>query len=479
MADIKNYNRFTIIFYSFIKYLPSRFLVILNSIIIIPFYAYILSSNEMGIYQLILGILNLLCTCSTDWITKATLRFYEKYKIRNQLSDFFSNIIIIFTITYILILINYCIFSQYIAEKYFIPKDLLFLTLILIIPCGIRQLLYQILRVYNKPLLYTFSIIVYQFAHLLLFLLLFKTLNNVKAILIAMTIAMIIIDVYIIKKIQFNIKFTFTFKPNLLGEILKYSLPTIFTNSGIWLILHMNKFTFQRIELFNYTATAGIAWAYTSYILTPLLSTFLFAVFPLIIKKFEYKQKIKYIITNTIQLYFFMFVPLISTFILYSKEITTTVFSEKYNQAYIIIPFFAMTIFLHELMKILNIKYHLKNKTYIEMLITSLLIILCIILNIKLIPIYHLLGAGIAMLFSMIILIILNSIINFSNFDYIIPKQIFKTVIYTTTISLIIFILTQVCTTNIIHGKLEIIKPIFYTITSYTIIWKLKHRILN
>ena len=64
----------------FLQYLPSRLLVILNSIIIIPFYMYILTTREMGLYQIIIGLLNLLCTCSTDWITKSALRFYEKYK---------------------------------------------------------------------------------------------------------------------------------------------------------------------------------------------------------------------------------------------------------------------------------------------------------------------------------------------------------------------------------------------------------------
>ena len=113
----------------------------------------------------------------------------------------------------------------------------------------------------------------YQCAQLLFFLTLFKFLGNVKAILISMTIGMVIIDIYIIKILKFKTELKFKFECGLFKEALQYSLPTIITNSGIWLLLHMNKYTFQRMEMFNYTAISAIAWMYISYILTPILST--------------------------------------------------------------------------------------------------------------------------------------------------------------------------------------------------------------
>lgn len=466
------------IFNSFLSYLPSRFLVILNSIIIIPFFANILSTTEMGIYQLIIGMLNLVCTCSTDWITKSALRFYEKYKIQNKLPEFYSNIIFISVATYLIIIILYFLLSNYISEKYFIAKDTLALLLVLLIPCGIRQFLYQMLRIFNKPFLYTFSIIMYQCAQILFFLTLFKFLGNVKAILISMTIGMVIIDIYIIRILKFKTELKFKFEYGLFKEALQYSLPTIITNSGIWLLLHMNKYTFQRMEMFNYTAISAIAWMYISYILTPILSTFLFANFPLIIKKYEEHKKIKNLTTNTIKLYCNLFLPLICTFVFYSKEIANTVFGTKYQQAYIIIPFFAITLFLHELMKIINIKYHLTNKTYIEMIITIFCIIICITLNLKLIPHYNLLGAGVAMLFSITLLIVIHSLIHFKSIDYLIPHKIFKTIILTIMLGIIIHIfLTSI--TKDININLQILRPLTYLPIYYFCLWKAKNKLLN
>lgn len=203
-----------------------------------------LTTKEMGIYQLSIGILNLLCTCSTDWITKSALRFYEKYKILNKLPEFYSNILFISLTAYLVIVIFYFLSADYISTKYFISKDILALLLILIIPCGIRQFLYQMLRIFNKPFLYTFSIVIYQCAQLLFYLMLFKIFGNVKTILTAMIIAMVVIDIYIAKKLTFKAPLIFKLETKIFKESLQYSIPTIVTNSGIWLLLHMNQFTF-------------------------------------------------------------------------------------------------------------------------------------------------------------------------------------------------------------------------------------------
>ena len=466
---------YNIILDNFFKYLPSIILVIFNSLFIVPFFVHVLSTKEVGIYQIIIGILNLLCTCSSDWIAKSSLRFYEKYKLQDKLPQFFSNILFISIFTYFLIFISFILFGGIVSEKLFIPQSTLALILILIIPCGFRQFLYQMLRIFNKPFLYTFSIVIYQLAHLSLFLLLFNICDNLKAILISMTLSMVVIDFYIVKKIQMKTSLIPHINSNMIKECLIYSIPTIFTNTCLWMLLHLNKFIFQRAELFDYTAIAGIAWVYTSYILTPLLSTFLFAVFPIIIKKFENNREIKSATTGTIQLFCILFLPIVTSFILYSKEITNTVFPLEYKQAFIIIPFFALTIFLHELMKIFNIKYHLQNKTYVEMLITLFSAIICIFLNIKLIPMFNLLGAGIAMIISIITLFGLNSLIHFKNFDYINPYKIFKTNILSISIGAAIY-----CIINFVwKPEIQILAPIIYLLLFYTIIWKFKNRILN
>ena len=92
MQTLASMRSYKIVLASFLSYLPSRILVILNSLIIVPILAYFLTSSEMSIFQISIGILNFVCTCSTDWIAKSVLRFYRRYHNENRLNEFYSNI---------------------------------------------------------------------------------------------------------------------------------------------------------------------------------------------------------------------------------------------------------------------------------------------------------------------------------------------------------------------------------------------------
>lgn len=458
----KNYN---IIISTFLSYLPSRFLVVLNSLIIVPVLAHMMSAKEIGVFQLAIGILNLVCTCSTDWITKSALRFYEKYRCAGKLDEFFSNLILLTMIVYTIIILCFILFSDFVVEKFFIPKQVLFMTLIIIIPVGIRQFLYQMLRVLNRPFLYTFSIVIYQISLLALFLLFTGFMPNVFAVLTGMAISMFLIDFYILKQISLKLKFAYAFNLTILTESLRYALPQIITNTSIWAILNINKFVFQYDRLFSDTAVAGVSWLLITSMLTPIFSTFLFAVFPTIIKQFETKIKIKPFVTNTIQLYCVLFIPIAGLFCYYSKEITSIAFGNKYPQAYMLISFFAVSLFFHELMKLFNIKYHLKNKTYIEMAVSLLAGLICLNLNFMLIPEFHLAGAGFAMLASILILFFMNIFIQFKDINYVSYFRVLKTAVLSVLIGGLSFVFTELLFVpeNIVYFSiLKILLYIFF-----------------
>lgn len=416
---------------AFLSYLPSRFLVVLNSLIIVPIFAHLMSKNEISIFQLSIGILNLVCTCSTDWIAKSALRFYDKYNGAGKKDEFFSNLFWLTIFIYILITLSFIIFSNIVEEKLLINRWIFLITLFLVIPTGFRQFLYQMLRVLNKPLLYSFSIVIYQMSLLILFLVFTGLFNNVVAVLVAMSCSMLIIDVFIINQINFKIKLSYKLNRDILLESLKYALPQIITNSSIWLILNINKFIFQYNKYYDDTAVAGISWLFVTSILTPLLSTFSFAIFPAIVKKYELKSRIKPFATNTIQLYCVLFLPIVAVFCYFSKEIATLAFSGKYPQAAILLSFMSVSLFIHELIKLFNIRYHLQNKTYIEMTVAMFVGLISLNINYFLIAKYHILGAGISMVVSTSFLLFLNLIIRLQNMDYVSYLRILKTIILT------------------------------------------------
>ena len=454
---------------TFLSYLPSRLLVVLNSLIIVPILAHIMSQKEIGVFQLSIGILNLVCTCSTDWIAKSALRFYEKYKGCNRLDEFFSNIIWLGLFMYAVIFLGFFLFSDLVAEKFFIQKSVLLLTLFIVIPTGIRQFLYQMLRVLNRPFLYSFSIIIYQMSLLVLFLVFTGFLPNVFAVLVAMGCAMLIIDIFIFMQLGLKIESLYKVHMGMLLESLKYALPQIVTNSSIWAILNINKYVFQYNQYFSDTATAGVAWLLVTSILTPVLSTFSFAVFPFIIKKYETRNRVKPYMTSSIQLYCTVFIPIIALFCYYSKIITHLAFGDKYPEAYLVFAFFAITLFFHELMKLFNIKYHLQNKTYIEMAVSLFAGLICLNLNFILISKFHLLGAGWAMLISIVFLFLLNLIIQFKNLDYINYGAVFRTGVIVILITGVSYLFVELLFTPLNFVYLNIIKLLLFTFICYVL----------
>lgn len=85
--------------------------------------------------------------------------------------------------------------------------------------------------------------------------------------------------------------------------------------------------------------------------------------FPVIVQKYEKKQNdIKDFVTKTMQLYSLLFIPVIGIFIYYPDIVSRVVFAGSYNDAKYFLPFFAFAIFLHELIKLVNMKYHLSKK---------------------------------------------------------------------------------------------------------------------
>lgn len=467
------------IFNTFLKYLPSRFLVVFNSLIIVPILVHMLNAQEVSAFQLSIGILNIICTCSTDWIAKLFLRFYEKYKLENNLDKLFSNTIFIFAFVYSSIIVSYFLSANLLSEKLLISKGILLITVLLVIPAGFRQFLYQMLRVLNKPYLYSISIAVYQLSMLTFFLFLTNYLSNIYAVLLSMAIAIIIIDVYILNKINLQFKINNTPNTEIICELLKYALPLVVTNSIVWAILNLNKFIAQWNGLFDLTAVIAVSYLLVSSVLTPLLSLFMFALFPALIKKFERKSNVKRFLTSSIKMYSVMFFPIVSLFCYFSKEITQIAFNTKYQQAHITIAFFAVGLFFHEMMKLFNIKYHLRNKTYLEMLINLMTGFICILLSYFMILNYGALGAGLSMLISILCLMIFNALIRIDGGNYVQYPNIIKSLTLVIIIGIISYIICNLAFMNTDLQLLYIFKMSVFLFIYYGLILLLNKKILG
>ncbi len=450
--------------------------MILNSFLIIPLFTHILNTKEVSIYLIALQILNLICTLSFDWIAKAIVRFYEKYDIQDKQEIFLSSIFWIAVVVYIIIFVLYFLFKNILISNFAVTNAIFGLTILLAIPCGIRQALYQILRAKNYYMLYTGSIILYQFLFIAGFCGLVNLLPNASSIILSMLLSIVFIDIYIYRSLGLKSYLKFSFSKKILTETLKYSIPLVITSFCYWALFHTPKLVFQNSGEYLNTSVLGIAWTLATNTINPIASLFMFVNFPVIIKNFEHNKSIKIYITSLLQLFLFILTPLLCGVCLFTNDIIRIILPNKYSMCTELLPIFVIIIFAHEMMKVINIKYHLHNKTYIETLFGVVISAVCCLLYLYLANLTPAKAAYI-MLAAEIILISANIIIKFNNFNFINYKKTLLTASY-------ILLISFICgfTANLFFSGSNYIICFFkiaaYLCMTYSILYSFRKKIL-
>lgn len=174
-----------------------------------------------------------------------------------------------------------------------------------------------------------------------------------------------------------------------------------------------------------------------------------------------------------------MFLPFVCVFCFYSFDIAKLAFRQEYYYLGLLFPFCAITIFVHEFMKLMNMKYHLKNRTYVETGLSVLVAIICVVLNFILIRYFSILGVGIAMLISILLLFTLNSFVNFKHLNFIVPSNIFKTLGASILISLLAFSIVFLFTFKYNNNYVIVTRIIAFCLLYFALTLKFKKLVLQ
>ncbi len=468
-----------------LSYVPSKLLVVVNVLFIIPLLSYLFSEKEMSFYFIAIYLVNIMCTCTSDWITKTIIRFHEKFNLNNKLDDFYSSIFWLILFANIIISILFVMFFGVFSKHFGVSTSLLIQTLCVLLPCGIRQFLFQFLRVTNRSFLYTSAIFLYQVFFIILILLFYK-LHNTDAtfIILAMNIAIMLVDIYMVKRTKLDFKIKFKFDKEILFEIVKYGSPLIITNVCYWLTLHFSKLYFQEQGLFLCTSILGICMLLVNNIIQSVASSFIFAAFPVIVERYEHNKDVKKYWTMTLQLYLFFMLPVVMTFCFLAKEITHIFLPEKYFIGAVTLPLFAISGFAHEFLKLITVKYHLKNVTHTESLISFLLVLFSIFLNIFLINAFELLGAAVALLITEILFLLVNVLVKVKSFEDFAIFSTLKTLCLMVSVGALSYLIV-ICIASLLQNfiasalVINIIKILSYITIFYSSCYILRNKILK
>ena len=451
------------IFRDMLKYAPSKLFGLLGNAIIIPLYTNLLAPSQYGAYTMALAILSFLCILFSDWVGLSGLRFFRQNQLSDKIPHYLSALMLILGSNLIIMYLLAFIFKQQFLEYFTISPKLFIFILVLVIPVAIRALLFQVLRAQIKPGAFTISTIINQILtiSLAIFILKFYNLGS-ASILIAMAISISLIDILLL--LQSNILKYIRFElPNfaMVKSIFLYGTPIAIASISLWAINQSNKFITSHYYGLKEAGLVGVAYNMTFPILMTLFAIITIAAYPRIINLYEDKIDIRPVLSKLTGYYFLVSIPIIIIIAIYAPEIITMFANSKYQNAYILLPYFALSAFFLSLTDYTTIQYHLSKKTYILTTLKVWAGIIGIILNIVLIKKMGLIGIGVGTMLSNLFYFLMTTFIVIPGFEWKIPyKKLYR--IFLCLIPTFLLCLALKTTTLFVGIQIIILLSFFY-----------------
>ena len=409
------------IFNDMAKYSPSKICGMIGNAIIVPVYTSILSPEQYGLYSISIATLSFLCIIFSDWVGLSGLRFFKQHQMTQDMPKYLTTLVTMLGTNLCLMFVLVNIFRNWFYSQFNIPLTYLLAILLLIIPVACRALLFQLLRAQLKSVSYTVSTIANQIMTIMLSVFFVKVCHmGAIALLLGMAISITITDIILI--FQSNIFKWFKLQQKLEWQpvvpIILYGIPIAATSLSTWIINQSNKFIMNSIHGFSQVGLVGVAYSLTLPLLMTIFSIITVAAIPRIINMYEEKIDVRPIISRFAGYFVLIALPGIVVMSLYCVDFVRIFSSsEKFYEAYKLIPYFAFGTFFMAITDYTTLQYHLAKKTYIDFIIKLISGVAGVILNIILIPKMGLEGVGVATLSGNFLYFLLSTIIVLPGFN--------------------------------------------------------------
>lgn len=204
---------------------------------------------------------------------------------------------------------------------------------------------------------------------------------------------------FLIKNINFRIQLS------ILKEMLKFSIPLIFTNiSGLILTLG-DRYFIKHFLTYHEVGIYSIGFKIVNVIKLIFIQSFQIGFIPIAYKMFHDKDAKRFF--SKLFTYFTLILIFISIlFSFFSKELLVLITNDNaYIEVYLIIPLLATTIILRGVQVFFTLGFHYSKKTKKTTLILFIAVIINVVLNLLLIPRFELYGASVSTILSSLFIV--------------------------------------------------------------------------
>ena len=389
----------------------TNILVALSSLILLPILTKSFSISNYGIWVQVNVSIALITQVATLGLPYSMLRFLSTKKDINTIQEGFYSTTLFVSIISLLISLSIFIFSKKIASTLFNGNIgvTLILSGTLFVAC-INVMLLNFFRTFQEMKKY--SLIYFAQTYLSTLIVSYLTLSGYKIeiAVLGLLISNIIILIFMSYNIISEIGFKFP-RFKFIKEYLCFGLPTIPSNLSYWAVDSIDRYF---IGIFLGAAFVGYySPGYTLGNVIMMISAPFSLILPSVLPKYydgEKNEIVSRYLKYSLKYFLLISIPLVIGLSFLSKPIldilTTT---EIASQGYLITPFIAVSCLLFGFYVIISNSILLAKKTKVIGSIWVITALINICLNVILIPIFGIIGAAFATLFSYIFVFVMGT----------------------------------------------------------------------
>ncbi|RLD51806.1 MAG: hypothetical protein DRJ05_18045 [Bacteroidetes bacterium] len=399
-----------------------------------PIFTRYFTPEEYGYLGLIMITFSYISIFLYSWLASCLWRYYNAYKLKNDLKTLYSNLLAIFLGTSIVLLaITFIWFG---LAKQTLVKQLIVYSFIQYFIKELIGLYLIVMRLEGKAVKYnlihsTRAIFGFGLLYIMAFGLGYRITAVITSTIIIDALALLYIFFGGMKSISVSIK---NISKETLKVLLKYGSAGLVAGFSFLLITSSDRYI---IALFTDMDTVGIynqAYNISQLSIVALVTVYFNTFSPALTHELEVNIKgSDKLISKYLLVYVLFGLPLITYFSIFSKEMAMILLGEEFRSGYIIMPYVFISAFIYGLNMFMEVK--LKFADQIKFLALGVLLAagLNIALNFALIPVYGYEMAAIttlvAYLFLFVFFILRDPVGFFNNSFYLKQVMLFAIVI--------------------------------------------------
>ncbi|MDO5656367.1 MAG: oligosaccharide flippase family protein [Flavobacteriaceae bacterium] len=405
----------------FTWYLSGAIFPLLLNFVKNPIFTRHYSAEDFGILGLVLISVGYLSTVLFSWLTSCLWRFYPKFKAENNLNELYVHLLFLYVISGIIMLIL-AYFSGFFFENNQII-ELIYLAAVHFIFRELLNLYFIVLRLRGKSRDYNLLISIQtavSFGLLLVLSFIFHL--DISA----MFYSLIIIDAlfilwiflsFIRRKSSILLNFN-RIKASTCKLLFGFGGKNLITTLILMLIVSSDRYIISLYEPMKevgiYTKTYDVA----QMSILALIFIFFSTINPTMNHILENnRQDSRKIVSGYIHAFSFLFIPVVIFASIFSEEITEILLGAEFRSGYVLMPYIFISMLFFGVIKFFENEYKFAGKLGKMAIYFGIGLLVNLILNFALIPIYGMIWAAISTLISYaVILFIFAFNDNFAHF---------------------------------------------------------------